>query len=89
MAASIPKRHRRSRVPATATCRACGGAAQSWEAVCGVCWGLLPRDLRHALAEARRARAPHLISQAAKNARDWLHAHSPAAIAAKRMGEAG
>ena len=77
----------RRRLASEARCRGCDGPAQPWEAVCGVCWSRLPQDLRGALAIARRARAPHRVAAAAKDARAWLHDHSPAASIAARLGE--
>jgi predicted amidophosphoribosyltransferase len=68
-------------------CRGCRGDVESWQALCGTCWGRLPFDLRNRISAARRDRAPHLVSAAVTAAAAWLKEHSPAQLAARMLGE--
>jgi hypothetical protein len=66
---------------------ACGRGLQSWERLCGRCWKLLPLDYRKAIIDARAARNELAVSEHARSAVAWLADHSPAAIAARQLGE--
>lgn len=69
-------------------CRAgCGRVRQPWADFCRACWRRLPDDVAGALIAARQAKVPHRIARTSIAAMDWLRVHSPAAEAARRIGE--
>lgn len=68
-------------------CRGCRGPLQSWQSLCDGCWRLLPWDKRGPIAQARSARAPHLLADAVMAAVEWLREHAPAKLAARVTGE--
>lgn len=76
--------HRRHRHVCLA--RGCGAPLERWQRFCLRCWRRLPWDKRRAIAEAKAT--PHIASQLAIEAAQWLSAHSPAQEAARRLGEA-
>jgi hypothetical protein len=82
-------RRRRSRPGEPRTCLTpgCGAAIAAWKRLCDPCFARLPRPRRKAIIEARQARAPHLVQQHSRAAAEWLAKHSPAAEAARRLGE--
>lgn len=67
----------------------CPRTRRYWQAVCDSCWARVPDDIRGRIASARAAKAKHREGAASIEAVAWLNAHSPAAIAARRLGESG
>lgn len=65
----------------------CGAEIAGWKRLCDACFRRLPFAQRKAIAEAGQARAPHILSKLAITAAAWLEEHSPAAEAARRIGE--
>lgn len=65
----------------------CSGTRQHWEATCPACWARMPFDKRDAITAARRAKNKATEAAASIDAVTWLEQHSPAAEAARRMGE--
>lgn len=64
----------------------CGGVRLHWQAVCGLCWRLLPRDIRSAIVAARELKAWQRVAQEQDRAARWLAEHAPAAKARRRVG---
>jgi hypothetical protein len=56
--------------------------------LCNPCWKRLPADQQRAIAAAREARNTLEVSALTRAATAWLAEHSPAAIAARQIGEA-
>lgn len=73
--------------PEPELCRGCRGRIERWQAICDRCWGRLPHDKRKPIMDARRDRAPHLVSGAIIAAVAWLRDHDPADLAARVTGE--
>lgn len=78
---------RRRRPDPTCANPLCGRAIERWQRVCGGCWKQLPFAHRKALIEARQAKDFLSLSRLAIEAGAWLRDHSPAAEAARRLGE--
>lgn len=68
-------------------CAGCRATIPHWQRICDACWGLLPWSHRKPIIEARDHKAPHLTAQHVAAAAAWLKSHSPAAVAARRLGE--
>jgi hypothetical protein len=66
----------------------CGRRLERWQRVCDPCWKLLPADLKRGIIAAKNSRNPIEVSERARAAVAWLAEHSPAAIAARQLGEA-
>ncbi|MGE0178966.1 MAG: hypothetical protein AB7O91_03995 [Sphingomonas sp.] len=67
--------------------RGCGARIAGWKWLCDRHFRALPFDRRRQIAEAGQARAPHVVSRLAMEGAAWLAEHSPAAEAARRIGE--
>jgi len=78
-------RRRNRRVDHSRICivRGCGLPVAGWQWLCGRCFRVLPFARRKALAEA----PPHRRIGEARDAASFLEANSPAAVAARRIGE--
>lgn len=70
------------------TCAACSRPIERWMRICNPCWKRLPVDQRAAIAAARQAGNTVEVSTLTRAAAAWLAEHSPAAIAARQLGEA-
>ncbi|HEY1605600.1 MAG TPA: hypothetical protein VGF77_08365 [Allosphingosinicella sp.] len=68
--------------------RGCGAAVPRWKRLCDAHWRLLPFDQRRAIAVAGQEKAIVRVSELSLAAARWIAEHSPAAEAARRMGEA-
>lgn len=68
--------------------RDCGVELPRWKRLCDPHWRLLPYDQRVAIAQAGQAKAFARVDELAIDAARWIAAHSPAAEAARRIGEA-
>jgi predicted amidophosphoribosyltransferase len=68
-------------------CAHCRSTVPHWKRLCDSCWSLLPWPRRRAIIDARDAKAPHLVTARVLDAAEWLKQNSPAAQAARRMGE--
>jgi hypothetical protein len=78
---------RRTRAAQHRCIAGCGRAIEGWQWLCRPCFRRLPFGQRRAIAEAGQAKAPHLVARLAREGAAWLAAHSPAAEAARRLGE--
>lgn len=78
-------RRRRRRDPARRICltAGCGVSIAHWKLICGSCLGRLPWARRRALLDA----PAHRKLDEARAAAAFLAENSPAAVAARRMGE--
>lgn len=65
----------------------CGRRLERWQRVCDPCWQRLPHDLKRAICAAKASRNALRVAEAARSAVAWLAEHSPAAIAARQLGE--
>jgi hypothetical protein len=79
---------RRPRPPNLCIAKGCGREIPRWQRLCDPCFRRLPFDRRRAIAEAGQAKAPHIVARLTAEAAAWLADHTPAAEAARRMGEA-
>jgi hypothetical protein len=68
--------------------RGCGAELPRWKLLCDVHFRRLPFDQRRAIAQAGQEKAFVRVAELARAAATWLADHSPAAEAARRMGEA-
>lgn len=68
-------------------CAHCRGTIPRWKRLCDTCWSLLPWSVRKPILDARDAKAPHIVAARVADASAWLKRHSPAAEAARRLGE--
>jgi hypothetical protein len=77
------RRARKPLPPRTCLTAGCGATIPGWKLICDLCLGRLPWQRRRALLDA----PPHLKIDEAKASAAWLADNSPAAQAARRMGE--
>ena len=78
---------RRRQQPHICLTPGCGRSIERWKRLCNSCWCRLPFDQRKAIAAAMSDRATHIVTRLAAAAAEWLTRHSPAAEAARRLGE--
>lgn len=78
---------RRRAAPNRCIARGCGCEIPPWKRLCDACFRRLPFDQRRAIAQAGEDRAPHRVAALVREAAAWLERHSPAAEAARRLGE--
>jgi hypothetical protein len=65
----------------------CGRRLERWQRVCDPCWQRLPHDMTRAICAAKASRNPLSVADSAREAVAWLNEHSPAALAARQLGE--
>lgn len=74
---------RKRKAKADRHCMACNTVTDSWKWLCDGCFGLLPYASKHAICEARKDRAPHLVYGLSRGAADNLIANREQRIAAE------
>jgi len=77
------RRRSRDREPRACLTAGCGTMLPHWKLLCDACFKRLPWPRRRALLDA----PVHLRFERGREAATWLAANTPAAEAARRMGE--
>lgn len=73
--------------PATCMAQDCIAPIEPWRHLCAACFGRLPKDQQRAIALASAERRVLDRAGLVRGAVAWLAGHSPAALAARQLGE--